>query len=224
MIILIVICISLALLFTYTDYKKQYKKALILKFLATLSIAILSFISFNKANTCSKMYFLLIFTGIICGVIGDTLLALNKVYKSKYDIYFLSGLVSFLVGHILYIKAFTLIMDTNKYDFIFAVIYILIAYYIRSKSKLDFNRLEIPILIYALVITLMFGKVTSILLFSNNQLLNILVFIGGLLFIISDSILVFDIFGEKHNKLLTIYCHLSYFPAQIMFALSILFM
>ena len=42
--------------------------------------------------------------------------------------------------------------------------------------------------------------------------------------LISDSILVFDIFGEKHNKLLTIYCHLSYFPAQIMFALSILFM
>lgn len=34
----------------------------------------------------------------------------------------------------------------------------------------------------------------------------------------------FDVFGEKHNKLLTIYCHLSYFPAQIMFALSILFM
>ncbi|MBQ9012181.1 MAG: lysoplasmalogenase [Bacilli bacterium] len=224
MIILMVICISLALLFTYTDYKNQYKKAVTLKFLSTLSIAFLSFISFNKVNTCSKLYFLLIFLGIICGLIGDTLLALDKVYMRKNKNYFLSGLISFLVGHILYITAFILIMDINKYDFIFAVIYILIAYYIRSKSKLDFNRLEIPILIYALVITLMFGKVTSILLFLNNQPLNILVFIGGLLFIISDSILVFDIFGEKRNELLPIYCHLSYFPAQMMFALSILFM
>ena len=224
MIIAIIICIFLSLLFTYADYKQYYKKALILKTCATLSIAFLSYICFNINSDGNKLYFILMLAGILCGLVGDFLLALHKVYIRKYNIYFISGLASFLFGHIFYIKAFTLINPINKYDFIFAVICVLIAYYVSKKSKLDFKELQIPIAIYSLVISLMLGKATSILLFSNNQPINIVIFIGALLFVISDSFLSFDIFGEKKSKLLTVYCHLTYFPAQIMLALSVLFM
>lgn len=224
MIISITLCMLLSLLFTYVDYKQYYKKALILKSCATLSIAFLSYVCFNINSDGNRLYFILIFIGILCGLIGDFLLALDKLYIRKYKRYFISGLTSFLVGHIFYIKAFTLINPINIYDFIFAVICILIPYYVSKKTNLDFKELQIPIYLYTLVISLMLGKATSILLFSNNQPINVVIFIGTLLFVISDGFLSFDIFGEKKSNLLTVYCHLSYFPAQIMLALSVLFM
>ncbi len=223
MVILIILCICLSILFTYTDYKKNYKKALILKSCAILSIAFLSYLCFNINSNYSKLYFISIFLGIVFGFAGDFLLALGKIYISKNKICFLGGLSSFLVGHIFYIKAFTIINNINKYDFIFATIYLLIAYYISKKSKLNFRDLQISVSIYALVISFMLGKATSIL-FLNNKFLNIVVFIGALLFVISDSFLAFDTFKEKKNRLLSIYCHSSYFPAQIIFSLSVLFM
>lgn len=197
MIISIILCMFLSLLFMQI-IKSIIKKALILKSCATLSIVFLSYVSLNINSEGNRLYFILILIGILFGLVGDFLLALDKVYIRKYKIYFISGLASFLVGHIFYIKAFTLINVINKYDFIFAAICILIAYYVSKKSKLDFNALQIPIALYTLVISLMLGEATSILLF-----------------VISDSFLSFDIFREKKNKLLTVYCHLSYFTAQI---------
>lgn len=219
--ILIIICFSISLLFTYTDYKRLYKVSLITKSCAILSIAFLSYACFINNGSDVKQYFNLIFIGILLGFIGDFFLALKKIYKDK-EVVFLIGLIAFLIGHIFYIRAFSLINPINKLDFIFAIICLAISYFIFKKSDLDFGNFKYGVILYASIISLMLGKATSVLLFANNRLFASIAFIGALLFVLSDSILTFSIFGKKQDKKLSVYCHLLYFPAQILLALSVL--
>ena len=221
-VILIILCIYVSLSFTYIDYKMHYDCALTSKIGSTSLIAFLSYNCYTLNLNCNKSYFILIFLGIIFGLIGDILLALRKMYIETDKIYFLGGLGAFLIGHIFYIKAFSLINCINKYDFIFTAIYLIFVFFMIKKSKLNFNGLQFPVIIYTVVISFVLGKATSILFLTNN-ILNKVVFIGILLFVISDIFLTFDIFGEKKNKLLTVYCHFFYFPAQILIALSIMY-
>lgn len=217
---LIIISIALALLFTYTDYKKFYKVSLITKSCATLSIAYFSYICFISDERFGKSYFILIIIGILFGLLGDFFLALKKVHKEK-EVIFITGLVAFLIGHIFYIIAFSLINPINKLDFVFAFIYLTITLVVFKISKLDFGNLKYGVILYSSVIALMMGKATSVLLYGGNSSISNIVFIGALLFGLSDGVLSFSMFGKKNEGKLSVCCHLLYFPAQLIIALSV---
>lgn len=217
----IILVVAMALLFTYTDYKKLYKISLIAKSSATLLIIHLSYICFINNVAQVKPYFEFIFIGLVFGLLGDFFLALKKIYKHK-EIMFLIGLIAFLIGHVFYIIAFDLINPINIFDFIFASIYLLVAYCVYKKSNLNFGKLKYGVILYASIISFMMGKATSVLLFASGSIVSYIVFMGALLFVLSDSVLAFSVFSKNKNKKLSLYCHLLYFPAQIILALSIL--
>ena len=134
--------------------------------------------------------FITIYLALICGLIGDLLII--------FPDYFTGALISFLCGHIMYITAFIQQNDFKLYKnkfitwLIISLIstYLLLFYYY-IKSYL--GNLQIPVLIYMLVISFMF---ISTYLRKRYYGYYYLIF-GSLSFIISDSIIAINQFISK---------------------------
>ena len=135
-----------------------------------------------------------IFIGLFFGLAGDSFLMFVDVNES----FFIYGLVSFLIGHLLYITAFYLDYKWNPLIEKSASRIALIVFGLFCLGFYFFIRpylgaMKIPVLVYAFVISLMAimsvnrkGRVSSL---SYN-----LIFVGAILFLISDSVLAFNKF------------------------------
>jgi hypothetical protein len=78
--------------------------------------------------------------------------------------------------------------------------------------------MKIVCVIYALIISFMVGKSISNYV-KDRSLFTLIVMIGSILFFISDTMLLFDVFG--HVVLTDIICLVTYYPGQILIAHSV---
>ena len=126
---------------------------------------------------------------LIFSVIGDMFL----MYTDEYPNYFTSGLVAFLLAHIMYILVFFKKRNPKikPYGFIALIIfYGSILFYV---LKNGLGNMLIPVLVYMLVILIM--ATTAFWRKGNvNKQSFYLVFIGALFFIFSDSLIALDKF------------------------------
>lgn len=132
--------------------------------------------------------------GLLCGLVGDVFL----LFDDRYEQFFVYGLVAFLIGHLFYLSAFYLDYKVNKSVYQKHTKNAIIAYAFYSTLFCAalwpfLGTLRIPVIIYAFVISVMgvmavnrFGRV--------NSLSFKLIFIGSILFAISDTILAINRF------------------------------
>ncbi|WP_406843185.1 lysoplasmalogenase [Flavobacterium soyae] len=163
----------------------------------------------------------ILITALVFSWIGDVIL----LFADIAEIYFILGLVSFLIAHIMYCILFNRqIKEKVKKDaiiFIFGSL-IIACYLIGMLSVLlpALGDLKIPVIIYASVISVM-------LLFAYNGLLiwkkpaNQYVFFGALFFVVSDSILAINKFHMPIQKSSFIIM-LTYLVAQYLIVKGIL--
>ncbi|MCB8998873.1 MAG: lysoplasmalogenase [Bacteroidales bacterium] len=143
----------------------------------------------------------LIMSGLFFSWIGDLCLKLGDFpgFPLSSDILFLAGLGSFLFTHIIYFLAFTIAKGKNTifskrlYQLILVLLYGSIMLYYLYRSLGD---MKVPVIAYTSIILLMllaalnrYGKV--------NGLSYILVVIGALLFVFSDSLIAITKFQMK---------------------------
>jgi hypothetical protein len=88
-------------------------------------------------------------------------------------------------------------------------------------GKLDYKKLTAGVYLYSLIESLSFALCAVALIF-NFSILTLILTIGFALFYFSDMVLMHNYFGEK-KRLISILCHATYYPAQILIALSIFF-
>ena len=126
--------------------------------------------------------------------IGDIIL----LFANKSEMYFILGLVSFLIAHILFILLFIKQKSEGNYSknwsFWFGFITVLV--YLGSMLSLLFPKLgdlKIPVSVYAFIISLMLIMAIKGY-FSWQKPMNILILIGALFFVISDSFLAINKF------------------------------
>ncbi|RZK41697.1 MAG: lysoplasmalogenase [Pedobacter sp.] len=133
--------------------------------------------------------------GLFFGLVGDVMLML----PDDQELFFTLGLVAFLIGHIFYILAFYLDYSLNKdlhkiytKNAIIAYAFYTVLFCVGLFSHL--GPLKIPVAIYGVVISVMgvmavnrFGRVSS----QSFKL----VFVGSLLFVLSDSVLAINKFA-----------------------------
>lgn len=121
--------------------------------------------------------------GLLMGSIGDILLT------QEGETFFLFGLLSFLIGHILYALYFLTNFKINKqsvYLSIFVLVLALgISFFIIPNIE---KKLYIPIIFYITMITIM----TLSTLFYKN--FNYYSFLGAVLFLISDTLIAINKF------------------------------
>ncbi|UUF12640.1 MULTISPECIES: lysoplasmalogenase [Flavobacterium] len=163
----------------------------------------------------------ILLSALVFSWIGDVIL----LFADIAEIYFILGLVSFLISHIIYCVLFNRqIKEKMKRDtiiFIFGSL-VIACYLIGMLSVLlpALGDLKIPVIVYASVISVM-------LLFAYNGLLiwkkpaNQYVFFGALFFVISDSILAINKFHFPIQKSSFIIM-LTYLVAQYLIVKGIL--
>ena len=167
------------------------------------------FIKFKKI----KVYQIVLVIGIIFSCLADALPNLDfKVFVAL-----------FLMGHLMYIVAFYFVKKFSYLDIIFSlIIFVFSASIILFVPIFNFyqDSIKYLCLIYALVLSVVVGKS-----FSNLRLfkepLTIVMFIGSIMFYISDFALFFNMF-TAHSIILDVLCLSFYYPSVMIFSNSLL--
>lgn len=130
---------------------------------------------------------------------GDNFL-MPAIFKT--DINFLLGLASFLVAHVLYIVAFVKTNMEHK-SVLKAKPYLVLPFiligaglisFLSNENLPEFNEMKIPVMIYAFVIMIMVVIALNRYKKVSNKSFQ-LVFIGALLFMVSDSVIAINKFS-----------------------------
>jgi uncharacterized membrane protein YhhN len=134
-------------------------------------------------------YQLAIMVGLLLCALGDILLEMSEAT-------FLVGLVAFLLGHVAYIAAF--LQDTRKlHPFYGAAAYaygFMAAVFLMTTG--DLGAMIGPVYVYILIITTMLWRAACRLDVPSLPRFSIWAgLVGALLFVVSDSILAFRLFG-----------------------------
>lgn len=197
------IYILIALLFVILLSIHPYPFSYVIKSLPTLMFAYLCFKYLKK----SMKFFMGI--GFICCTCGDIFLDLSRTG------FFIQALAAFLIGHIFYIIAFARQFYYRKQRLYLALIPFI---YVSAITFILFPRLGtflIPVLVYIVVIAFM-GIFSA---FINGKKTD--VFIGAMIFIISDSLIAINKFVKSFNYSTAIIISL-YFIAQYMIGTGVL--
>lgn len=164
----------------------------------------------------------LLLCALFAGWVGD--IALMGDPKSKNNIPFLTGLIFFLMGHVFYcILFFQQSIYLFQNNILFVVLYlpylllclVLFSYLFSDQTP---NVLKIGAIGYSLVLTLMSFAALSLLIY-QPALTTVVIFLGSLFFISSDSVLALKNIGGKEN-LPEQYVLGSYVIAQLLIVLG----
>ena len=182
----------------------------VFKPLILLSLLILYTVSVLKLN---KLYvFALIFS-----FLGDVFLMFSG------ELYFIIGLVSFLIAHLLFIK---IVINQIQKQPISKVIISIIPFFVLFLGLILFLKnflddLLIPVIIYGLTICT-FGTVSLINYLSTKSKKSLLMLVGAIVFISSDSVLAINKFYNS-SHLLEIIIMITYVLAQYLIFRSMVY-
>lgn len=135
----------------------------------------------------------IIIGALIFGFLGDVFLLDSKNHFTK-------GLLSFFCGHILYIVAFYLnftIKGVKGFYLVFIIFYLFYALLLVKELFAYLGSMKILGTMY--MSTIMIMSFISLLMMLQSFTINtVLIFLGTIIFIVSDSVLAFDTFKEKY--------------------------
>lgn len=181
--------------------------------LIVLSLLIFFFI---RSQFMNKTIRTLMIFALICSLIGDVALLFDTINPN----YFIVGLASFLLAHVLYVSVFLKQRTQNKSSLTFIVVMLLYASLLFYLLKDGLGDLLISVLVYMLVILSM--STTAYLRRKENNVASFnWVFTGALLFMLSDSILALNKFYHAFS-LSSILIMLTYALAQYSIVIGIL--
>ena len=196
-----------------------------------VSIGVLSMFISNNFSA----YAVTMLIGLVFGWIGDYFL-----HAKPTDAYFITGFISFLIGHIFYIVAYVRALPVlfpdykmfNIPELIIGAVIIVTAIILHKVIKLKFTPKIVGagIWLYFCILTFMFVKATALGYHQwqsgaeGGILPFVVLTLGSFFFVLSDASLGVIIFGgQKKNYPLKIFNIITYFWGQIMLASSILF-
>lgn len=215
-------------------WPQKCTKSLILKMVCSTMFVSIGVLSMFIADNFST-YAIIMLVGLVFGWIGDYFL-----HAKPSDVYFVTGFVSFLVGHIFYIVAYVKALPTlfsdykmlNAPELIIGGVVLVIAFVMMklTKMKMTPKIVAVGIWVYFCILTFMFVKATALGYHqwqsgAEGGILSFIVLaLGSFFFVLSDASLGVIMFGgQKKNYPLKIFNIITYFWGQIMLASSILF-
>lgn len=215
MVVCIVLCLVFAAAFLYLEAKGKYVPAVVLKGAASLCFVLLG-ILYSPGTQLAK----LIITGLILGCAADVLLNLRLVFREKGQLIFLVGILVFLSGHILYLAAnFPLagnaLICVAAGVVLTALLMVWILRQITAKTVFKIFG------VFYIGSVVLLNCVTFAIMTADPGQYSIRFFIGALLFLASDVVLILNTFGPEQKQSLRITNIGLYYLGQILIALSV---
>ena len=206
-----------------------------LKGVVIKALVSLCFIAVGVVSSYLKSGHLLspfIVIGLVLGASGDIWLDLKYVYPKDDRLYSYAGFIVFGVGHILFITGMFLEFlgqGNPLYVILPIALAILIGIgnlFLAKPMKLDYGDMKAIVLLYSFCLFALPLSALSLCIlhgFANPTL--IMLFVGGILFAVSDLVLSGTYFGKGHERPIDfILNYLTYYPAQFFIAFSLFFL
>ena len=154
--------------------------------------------------------------GMFCCWVGDVLLLFEGADFFTY------GLASFLLGHLIYIKLTVgfLPKDLTVKMITSAVPFVLLFGALMFLIYPNLGGMLIPVMAYGITISTL-GSVTFLNYRSDNSVENLWLFLGALIFILSDSLIALNKFHEPH-QVYGVSIMLTYILAQFLICKSMI--
>ena len=230
------IALALGIIATVAFLVKRVKdggvKAAMLKaFASTLFIATGVAAAATVINAEKFSFALFVVMGLVMGLMGDIWLDLKWVYPETNDTYTFAGFGSFMIGHFFYLAGlFIHYADFAKpmYIVIPAVIALLLGggvVILEKPMKMVYGKFKAITGVYGFVLGFMTFLSGSLALMYNFKEMTLnFMFVGGVLFLLSDLILSGTYFGEgKRRPVGIVTNHVAYYAAQFVIASAVLF-
>ena len=204
--------------------KNRAFEGMLCKFMASfgfISVAVVGY-SLNPVDT---YYFCIVCFALLFGFCGDVLLGIKEVAPTFRGKLVPLGLLYFLVGHIFAICAFVSTGGFSLASLLFGIAGAVIALVMMKVLKMKIDNKLRPVM--AVYYGALFYKAASaaVLAFGTGKTPFIVAFIGTVLFIISDTCLGILYFTPVKKKNVWVTIELSsYYPAQILLAMSVALM
>ena len=165
-------------------------KQMMINFAKPMLMITLFWYYYSNAKKLNK-YFVL---GLFFSFLGDILLL------GTGEMYFVFGLLFFLIAHVFYIIiVLKIIQITKPKEFIIASVpFLLLFLVLMNVLYAGLGSMKIPVIIYAMTISF-FGIVSLILYLQAKTKISLLLLVGVLTFIASDIILALNLFYKKQS-------------------------
>ncbi len=165
------------------------------KSVESLIFLILSVKNFIKSE--KKVYRWMILIAVFLCFFGDVLLGINKLNVINTFVY---GLLSFLAGHIFYLISFSRFSKFRIYELFTPVVITGGVYLLSFTDLMNFEGMLKWIMIYSIFVSLLASRCFENLLRNFKDKSIRMYSIGGILFFISDLILMFSMFYKGNFK------------------------
>ena len=192
-------------LFSLIDFYGIYlEKQLMVNFAKPMLMITLFWYYYSNTKQLNK-YFVL---GLFFSFLGDLLLL------GTGEVYFIFGLLFFLIAHVFYIiMVLRLIPARKPKNFIMASVPFLLLFFILMNILFaGLGSMKIPVIIYAMTISF-FGIVSLLLYLETKTKISLILLVGVLIFISSDTILALNLF-YKTQSFYPLLIMMSYVLAQ----------
>ncbi|MBO5866748.1 MAG: hypothetical protein J6Q55_01680 [Clostridia bacterium] len=220
-ILLTVLAIGTAILFSILRITHGGVTSLMSKTLASFCFVLLGVVVVFTHPVGNTGMFLLL--GLVCGMLGDILLDLKSVDKTRSESYLNYGMLAFGLGHAFYITFAIVLFGSNLtlplvIAGAFALLFTLsIVFFSKPLLGLSLGKFTLQVSSYCFMLT--FAAALSFALAISNAILWPLA-IALVSFWLSDLVLSLMYFGGKEDsKFLSILNHFLYYGAQIAIAL-----
>ncbi|MBQ8909220.1 MAG: lysoplasmalogenase [Clostridia bacterium] len=182
-----------------------------------LGIGIVSLIYCIKHKANNLNFAITMVVGLTLAMLGDILLEVD----------FIVGAIFFALGHVGYFIAYCMLCKFKWVDLIaggvisLASILVILLVPVFTLAPI----MKVLVICYAVVISFMLGKAVTNLIRQRN-LVNLIILIGSFLFFFSDLMLLlcnFTSFAAGIRATFGVLCLATYYPAEILLALSPVF-
>ena len=222
---------AIALVFYLLEKCKRYSlKGVLIKFVVSLLFVAVAVIAshLHPGHILNP----LLIIGLVLGLSGDVWLDLKYVYPEHDKSYSYMGFAVFGLGHIFFITGMFLEFFGSAHPLyvilpLSAAIVIGVGnLFLAKPMKLDYGSMKGAVLAYSFCLFSMPLSALSLCILTSFQSVPlVLLFVGGILFAVSDLVLSGTYFGKGHERPIDFilnYC--TYYPAQFLIALSLLFL
>jgi len=226
--VLIFASLFTGLLVSSSLYHNEARSRFALKVVTSLSFVALAILSVVEQNGSFKeSYSLSIISALALAFLGDFALGqyhlsrpINKLDKAYWQGI---GFVFFSLSQIMYIITFFQKFEFHPVYLLVPFFGLVLMFYIISRLKAFDKKRTALIMSYTFFLTFMLASTLSAAQSLAYNRLGITLCIAGALFAISDFTLIFKYYYHKLRKLTTVVSCLTYYAAQLLFALSIYF-
>ena len=223
---------ALCLTFFLIEKVKAYSlKATIIKSITSFLFILLAAYSIFIKGTEDYGFGAFLLCGLALGLMGDIWLDLKYVFKEQERLFTYAGFICFGVGHIFYVLGMmtTLPYTMYWYSYIipiaFGLVCGLLVLLLEKPLKYKYGEYKLICFIYATLLFTTVGTAFNLTLINGfNVVPYNMIFIGAILFAISDLILCGTYFGEGKERPFDIISNgITYYAAQYLLAFSLFF-